>query len=200
MKYYTYAYLREDKSPYYIGKGCGRRLYDKSRNGVKPPQDKSKVIFLKQNLTEEEAFKHEIYMIAIFGRKDLGTGILLNMTDGGEGKSGWIPSKKWRENKSNSMLGENNPFFGKSHSAKTKQKISDKNRGKCAGKNNYFYCKRYIGKENAMFGKKRPDLAKRNKENPSSKGTKWYNNGTSSIRCKEGQQPDGFILGRLISK
>ena len=35
-------------------------------------KDKSRIIFLKQNLTEEEAFKHEIYMIAVFGRKDLG--------------------------------------------------------------------------------------------------------------------------------
>jgi hypothetical protein len=54
----------------------------------KPPKDKSRIIFLKQNLTEEEAFRHEIYMIAVFGRKDLGTGILHNRTDGGDGSSG----------------------------------------------------------------------------------------------------------------
>jgi hypothetical protein len=84
--YYTYAYLREDRTPYYIGKGKGNRVYKKNRR-VRPPTDKSRIIFLKQNLTEEEAFKHEIYMIAVFGRKDLGTGILHNMTDGGEGAS-----------------------------------------------------------------------------------------------------------------
>ena len=85
-RFYTYAYLREDKTPYYIGKGQGNRAYNKNRR-VRPPKYKSKIIFLKQNLTEEEAFKHEIYMIAVLGRKDLGTGILHNRTDGGEGVS-----------------------------------------------------------------------------------------------------------------
>ena len=85
--FYTYAYLREDRTPYYIGKGTGRRIYSTNRKGLKPPKDKSRTIFLKQNLTEEEAFKHEVYMIAVFGRKDNGTGILRNRTDGGEGTS-----------------------------------------------------------------------------------------------------------------
>jgi|LakMenE01Jun11ns_1017448.scaffolds.fasta_scaffold9713954_2 hypothetical protein len=86
-EYYTYAYLRENRTPYYIGKGKKRRIYRKDRR-IKPPKDKSRIIFLKQNLTEEEAFKHEIYMISVFGRKDLGTGILHNRTNGGEGTSG----------------------------------------------------------------------------------------------------------------
>ncbi len=84
--YYTYAYLREDRTPYYIGKGKGDRIHSTNRT-YKPPKDKSRIIFLKQNLTEEEAFKHEKYMIAVFGRKDLGSGILYNRTDGGEGGS-----------------------------------------------------------------------------------------------------------------
>ena len=94
MQYYTYAYLREDRTPYYIGKGQGNRAYRKRKSEIKPPKDKSRIIKLKQNLTEEEAFKHEIYMIAVFGRKDLGTGILHNRTDGGEGTSGFIPWNK----------------------------------------------------------------------------------------------------------
>jgi hypothetical protein len=83
-EYYTYAYLREDKTPYYIGKGKFDRVYRRNKKDIKPPKDKSRIIFLKQNLTEEEAFRHEIYMITVFGRKDLETGILHNRTDGGD--------------------------------------------------------------------------------------------------------------------
>ena len=95
--FYTYAYLREDRTPYYIGKGRGNRAYLKKREGAKPPKDVSRILLLKQNLSEEEAFRHEIYMIAVFGRKDLNTGILRNRTNGGDGSSGAVVSKETRE-------------------------------------------------------------------------------------------------------
>jgi len=99
--YYTYAYLREDGTPYYIGKGKGHRAYvnhyREKRNCISVPKDKSRIIFLKKNLNEEEAFKHEIYMIDVLGRKDLGTGILRNKTNGGEGASGVVVSEATRE-------------------------------------------------------------------------------------------------------
>jgi hypothetical protein len=82
MEYYTYAYLREDKTPWYIGKGKDRRAYKKHDFFSPPPIER--ILILKKNLTEKEAFKHEKYMIAVFGRKDLGTGILRNKTDGGD--------------------------------------------------------------------------------------------------------------------
>ncbi len=95
MEYYTYAYLREDGTPYYIGKGKGFRLYVKKR--IVPLPSKDKIIYLKRNLTEQEAIKHEVYMIAVLGRKDNGTGILRNLTDGGEGTSGRIVSEEQKE-------------------------------------------------------------------------------------------------------
>jgi len=86
MQYYTYAYLRENKTPYYIGKGKGDRAYHKNghkSHGINlPPIER--IIILKNNLTEIEALQHEKYMISIFGRKDLGSGILYNKTDGGD--------------------------------------------------------------------------------------------------------------------
>ena len=88
-KYYTYAYLQDDGKPYYIGKGKGNRAYSNWGRKIAPkPLDSSKIIFLKKNLTEAQAFKHEIYMIAVLGRKDLGTVLLRNLTDGGDGVSG----------------------------------------------------------------------------------------------------------------
>ena len=120
MNYYTYAYLREDKTPYYIGKGKGLRIYSTNRR-IKPPKDKSRIIYLKQNLTEKEAFRHEIYMIAVFGRKDLGTGILINMTNGGDGPSGRIVSEETRRKLSEA---------GKDHIVSEEQKIKQRKKMK----------------------------------------------------------------------
>jgi len=123
MKYYTYAYLREDRTPYYIGKGEGNRAYNKGKGEVRPPKDKSRIIFLKQNLTEEGAFGHEKYMIAIFGRKDLKTGILRNKTDGGDGCSGLIHSEETRKKISEIHK-------GKKLSEEHKKRVGDSLRGK----------------------------------------------------------------------
>jgi len=128
-RFYTYAYLREDRTPYYIGKGNGNRISD-SRRSCYSPKDKSKIIFLKQNLTEEEAFRHEIYMIAVFGRKDLETGILHIRTDGGDGVSGYKHSEKVKEEMSRCRKGKNNPNFGKTHTQEARDKISSTHKGK----------------------------------------------------------------------
>jgi len=100
-EYYTYAYLREDGTPYYVGKGNKNqyRAYGRHRQGL-TPKDRNRILILKSNLTEEEAFKHEIYMIAVFGRKDLGIGILHNKTDGGEGCRGIVITDEYIRNKS----------------------------------------------------------------------------------------------------
>jgi hypothetical protein len=120
-RFYTYAYLRKDRTPYYIGKGNKNRIYVKHQKGIMIPKDKSRIIFLKQNLTEEEAFKHEKYMISVFGRKDLKTGILYNKTGGGEGHSN--PSSETIEKRVKHLR-------GKLHSENTKQKISNTVKGR----------------------------------------------------------------------
>ena len=108
--FYTYAYLREDSTPYYIGKGSGDRYKVKQGRNCSPPSDDSRIIFLKKGLTEEEAFRHEIYMIFLYGRKDTGTGILYNFTDGGEGASGISEeTRKKQKEVGRRVLDPNNP-------------------------------------------------------------------------------------------
>ena len=126
--YYTYAFLREDRTPYYIGKGRGRRIYRKNRT-INAPTDKSRIIFLKKNLTEAEAFKHEVYMIFVLGRKDLGTGILRNRTNGGEGCSGAVHTEARKKAHSERMSGEKNPQFGVPHTEAQKKANSERNSG-----------------------------------------------------------------------
>jgi len=164
--YYTYAYLRKDGTPYYIGKGEKNRAYRKNKGEVKPPKDKTRIIFLKENLTEEEAFRHEIYMIFVFGRKDLKTGILRNKTDGGEGPSGAVRSKETRKKMSQIMKGKNtkkgkdHPNYGKSHSEETKRKISEAHKGK-------------IGRLHSNETKRKMRESNKGKN----VGKKWWNNG-----------------------
>jgi len=81
--FYVYAYLREDRySPFYIGKGCGKRCYYKSGKNCKPPKDKSRIIIIKDNLLEDDAFELEEVLINFWGRKCDG-GMLLNISPGG---------------------------------------------------------------------------------------------------------------------
>ena len=182
-EYYIYAYLREDKTPYYIGKGKGNRAFIKGKSEVKPPKDKSRIIFLKQNLLEEEAFKYEVYMIAVLGRKDLGTGILRNKTNGGEGISGLIHnqetrkkigeanrgksiSEETRRKRSEVNKGENNPFYGKTHSEESKRKQSEAKKGKTHSqetrrKLSEIRKVKFAGKNHPLYGKSHSEGTKR---------------------------------------
>jgi hypothetical protein len=121
--YYVYAYLREkDLTPYYIGKGSKNRAFEK--HNVKVPKDPFRIIFLQQNLLEHDAFRLEIAYIKLFGRKDLGLGILRNITNGGEGIAGYKHTNETKVKIGKSSIGRDGPWKGRNHSLETKLKMS----------------------------------------------------------------------------
>jgi hypothetical protein len=83
--YYIYAYIRKSNgTPYYIGKGTGKRAY-KNHSNVNKPKNKNQIIILESNLTEIGAWSLERRLIKWWGKKVDNTGILHNKSDGGEG-------------------------------------------------------------------------------------------------------------------
>ena len=114
-EYYVYLYLRDNGTPYYCGKGKGKRAYRKGAS--------KKIKLVAVHLSENEAFTLEKRLIALYGRKDLGTGILNNKTDGGEGSSGAVRSTESRRRISNTKKGV-------SPSEKHRKNISNALKGK----------------------------------------------------------------------
>ena len=139
--YYVYEYLREDGTPYYVGKGQGGR-WRQAHSVAVPPKDRVK--FVATDLCEADAFALEEQLILKYGRKDLGTGILRNLTSGGEGqtpgpkvraklsaiKKGKRPNNygktvSYKKDRKWDRQGENHHMYGQSHTDEARQKISE---------------------------------------------------------------------------
>jgi hypothetical protein len=177
MNFYIYFLRRPDKvdpfdstksQPFYIGKGCNGRYLEHRREAFnllhKPGRKGYKIAIIHKlwkqgidieediifdNLSEQQALDLEIAFIKQYGRIDLGLGCLTNLTDGGDGVSGYIPSKETIEKLSKSLKGREawnkglaghlseetiqklrNSHIGHIPSEKTRKKMSESQTGR----------------------------------------------------------------------
>lgn len=129
---YVYRHIRLDKNePFYIGisniDNNFSRAFDKSkRNSIWKnivSKTKYKVEILFNDLSWEEACEKEKEFISLYGRKNIDSGILSNLTDGGEGVQGKVTSKETKHKLSLKAKGREI-----SENTKKAVSISNKNR------------------------------------------------------------------------
>ena len=126
-QFYIYLYVDPitDKE-LYVGKGQGRRAWDHFipssrsrlsntlRKRIKQGYNPQPIII--NMIDESTAIAMEMFWISYYGREDLGTGTLFNLTSGGEGFSGLVRTKEHRDKLSKLNI-------GKKLSEETKQKM-----------------------------------------------------------------------------
>jgi hypothetical protein len=220
--FYTYAYLRRDGTPYYIGKGRGKRCYYNGGRSVSAPP-KDRILLLKTGLTEREAFRHEVYMIKVFGRKDIGTGILRNLTDGGDGTTGFVPTKETRKKLSEAGKGNTKrkgvphspeakvklreASLGRRHSEEVKEKIRQTQIGKVVSEQTREKLRQaHLGKvvseqtKEKMRGRS-PSEETRRKVSQKMRSYKWFHDPekTEEGRFILGSQPENWVPGRKVN-
>lgn len=135
---FIYDNLKFDHEPFYIGKGCGGRmffhLYESANTKSKIRFNKIRsirksnlepiVYKLYENLSELDSLRIERETIGIIGRKDLDSGPLINLTNGGEGESGFRWSEYQRKRLSNALK-KSKVFQTASRSDENKKKTSE---------------------------------------------------------------------------
>jgi hypothetical protein len=187
---YVYQHIRLDNSTiFYIGIGSDstyKRANNKyNRNQVWKRISKKygySVEIIYDNITWEDACNKEIELIKKYGRINLGSGDLVNMTDGGEGLIGLIHTEDHRKKNSDSNKGKKKSeefvekLRNRTVSDETKLKISVSNRGKKRTVDQRQKMKdslkgKYIGENNHFFGKNHTDESK-NKISKAAKGRK----------------------------
>lgn len=139
--FYIYIYFRPwNCVPCYVGKGHGRRLHDHEKDGEEHKNKhfanilkKAKrlglvvpKVILFSGLDEETAFYYETTWIKAIGRG--ANRPLVNLTDGGEGSTGYRHTDTAKEKNRKASLG-NTYALGYKHTKDTLKILSEKSKG-----------------------------------------------------------------------
>lgn len=141
-----FAYILRDpetQKAFYVGKGQGNRPLahiieaKKTKHTYKPNKYKLNTIrkILNKGLeviiqkieapSEQEAIEMEMLLIAMYGRRDIKTGILTNCTDGGDGTSGYKHTAEALRKMSECQKGK---IFTEEHKANMRKPKSEEGR------------------------------------------------------------------------
>lgn len=185
--FYVYEHRRKDSGMvFYVGKGCGQRaknLHNRGRywNNVAKAAGGVEITYPVSGVDEEMALLAEMELIDAYRRRGIR---ITNITDGGEGTTGWVPSEETKRkiggaNKHTpKACGEQHGMYGKKHSTESleKMRISQKAVAR-SGENHHMYGKQHtqealtkislarkgkcVGFENPFFGKTHTAEARR---------------------------------------
>lgn len=164
MDYYLYSHSNSN-GIFYIGKGCGGRKdrydrrsqewYKASKNGYTTKIEANgseKDILALEGKVIKSLIEQGVKLVNKFNNKNW---------DGFKGENnnffGKIHSKKTKKQMSGAQSGENNGMFGKAMSDEAKQKISEYRLGKKhSEKTKKQMSESRLGEGNGMYGKKNP--------------------------------------------
>jgi hypothetical protein len=189
--FYIYLLINSlDNKVFYVGKGYGKRMYWHKAHAIKGDHHNKHLqnkirklineggklnyekVFESEN--EELVFKKEIETIKEFGFENL-----CNLTEGGEGSTGYVHSEASIEKMkkyaaSRNWIGEKNPNYGGGNwTDESKKKFSEYKKRTTLGESNSFYGKTHSseakskmsearkGENHIFFGKKRTEHSKR---------------------------------------
>lgn len=108
--YYIYVLSKPCGTPFYVGKGQGDRVLNHERDAIQTTKRSHKLNLIRSLhaagvavgysfeffIEESAALERERHLIQHYGRHDLGTGPLTNMTDGGEGPANFSEETRQR--------------------------------------------------------------------------------------------------------
>jgi hypothetical protein len=164
---YVYRHIRKDKNePFYIGIGSDlkyKRANEKSRRNdiwykiINKTDYEVQILF--DSITWEEACLKEKEFILLYGRIDSNTGVLCNMTNGGDGVVGFLFTDEIKEKISKSITGIK-------RSDETRKKISQNSKRKRLTQEEKMHLsKMYKGKEKSDYVKKNMSIAQQKLSN-----------------------------------